>query len=733
MTHETPGQAVGNAIANMQSVLRDAGRIHFSAENDCESALCALICILDPKSHVYSILESLPGSDSPLDIPDVLNALAHIGYVAQPIELKTQDTDSRLLPCLLLDRNDCPVVLMHRVGDDMMVWRSGQVETMPVSALPGHAGRAWLFKRFDEHGHVTSRFMREGSGFSWFRTVFERFHGTLMVIFGAGFVLNLVALATPLFIMAVYDRVIASGSLLSLPMLAIGAALGIALEWGFRHVRAQALAWLSARLDNIVGNAVFAHLIGLSPDMIERASVAAQIARIKTFESVRDFFSGSIFLSVIELPFVILSLLAISIIAGQLVLVPLCMTGLFGILFWAILRQVRISIRLAAKASSARQQFSIETFEKIHGIRSCGLTGTWHAKFRDLSGREMMAHFYLNWLGTVAETVSNALIILSAVLTAAVGTHLIWAGNMTTGALVATMILVWRVLIPFYSLSSMVPRLEQLRNSILQVNKLMDLDTEDKQAGTAARLSSIHGAITFSRASCVYDEDDPVFSDLSFQAQPGDLVIVTGDNGTGKTSLLKLIKRMHELKSGAIQIDGFDIRQLDAGSLRRQIAYVPQLPSFYRASILDNLRFGNPLATREEAENALRLADVWNGISQMPLGIDTIISHCGQSADDMIDPDPELAGRLALARSYLHNSPILLIDELSNTLLDSQAGHNLRDYLIRCKGKRTVVMVNYREDFIRMADTVVLLSRIAAPLAGPASEIFKTIRQREAA
>src|SRR5690606_14467813 len=149
------------------------------------------------------------------------------------------------------------------------------------------------------------------------------------------------------------------------------------------------------------------------------------------------------------------------------------------------------------KTTSTRQQFTLETFEKIRGVRGYGLSAKWQERFRDLSGKEMVAHFRLNWLGMMAENIANALTLLSAVATVGFGAHLIWAGQMSTGALVASMILVWRILTPFYSLCTMIPRLEQLRHSILQVNKLMDIDTEAMEALTRARLPRLRGGVTF--------------------------------------------------------------------------------------------------------------------------------------------------------------------------------------------------------------------------------------------
>ena len=524
-------------------------------------------------------------------------------------------------------------------------------------------------------------------------------------------------------IMLVYNRVIATGTIDVLPMLLFGMALAVAFETILRAIRSRGLSWIAARMDNIVGNRIFAQMIGLPPAMIERASVSAQIARIKTFESIRDFFCSSVFLSMIELPFVVFAALAIYFIAGNLVLVPIAMGILYAALFFFIYKGVKKSIRVAAKTSSARQQFAIEAFEKIRGVRAYGLTDLWQMKFRDLSGKEMMAHFHLNYLGMAGETLGNALTVLSAVLTISWGAHMIWAGQLGTGALVASMILVWRVITPFYSVCTMIPRIEQLRHSIIQVNSLMDTDTEEQLARTSSVLTSIKGNVIFNAVSLKYQESgENVFSNISFEAKAGDFVIVTGENGAGKSSLLKIIKGLYKPSAGSVLIDGFDIRQLDALSLRKQIAYIPQQYDFFQGSIMENLRLCNPMATQEEIEAALDLADASEEIRFLPEGLHTQVSRYS------IHTLPgNLALRLSLARLYLHTAPILLIDEISNLILSGKAGRNLKEYLVRNKGKRTCMMVTYREDFLKMADTMILLRRGEVPLVGSSEKMMNVL------
>ena len=711
-------------ILNMLDILSKTGRKNFHENGAWEVCLCALILKLEPNCKVQRILESLPHDARDLDEADFLNSLAHMGYFCRKANADLDDIDARLLPGVFIPVNGYPSIILGRDETGALLFYdpiSKMVSMVPASL--DEEGTIWFFQKYDANLARTSKFMRKGSGLSWFAALFSRFRGTFAQVMTAGLILNVIALATPLYIMLVYDRVIAANAIETLPMLALGAFIAIVFEWKLRNIRSSGLSWLGGRLDNVVGNKIFAHLIGLSPDVIEKASVAAQVARIKTFESVRDFFSGSVFLSLLEAPFVFISIAAVAMIAGSLVFVPLMMIFGYLALFFFVRQRIKISIRLAAKASSARQQFTIETFEKLEGIRGHGLGNKWQEKFRHLSGREMMTHFQLGWLGIVAETVAHSLTVIAAVATVGFGVHMIWAGQMSTGALVATMILVWRILTPFYSLCTMVPRLEQLRNSIAQVNDLMDIETEAELARSFSRLPNLKGHISFHNVGFRYAEDgDDIFSGLSFDARPGDLVAITGGNGTGKATILKLIKSLHRVSSGVIRIDNFDIRQLDAPDLRRQIAYVPKTPHFFNGSVIENMRFSNPMVSEGDVIKALELADAWDDIQKFNDGLNTVIGSHGTAKITS-----SLATRLSLARAYLHPATILLIDELPNTLLSGIAGNNLKDYLARAKGKRTVIMCSYREDFMKLADTIVWLRGIDQPISGDREQMVQTI------
>ena len=672
-------------------------------------AFCGLAVLFQPGAKVRLFHDALPYGRLQFDAVDLKNAMANLGFVAHADEGILDDADGRLLPALFVPYNEAQAPLVLLKPDS-----TGQVlvldcATMQVRSIQ-HAelateGSLYTFKPAREDEQLTSSFVRQATGFGWFRALVSRFGSLFRVVMVTGVLLNILGLAIPIFIMLVYDRVIAAGAVSTLYALLPGVLLALVFEWALRSLRGRALAWLASRLDALVGNAVYAQLLQLPASFVEQASVAAQIARLRTFEYLRDFFSGPVFLSMVEMPFMLLALMAIGLIAGKLVLVPLLLSGVYMLLFIVFRRKVRVAIRRAARASSARQQFAMEAFEKLEHVRSAGLTDIWAERFRKLSGEEYLAHFKLNQMGSMAEILAHMLTVTSAVAVITTGINQVWAGQLSAGALVATMILVWRVLTPLYGLCAMILRIEQLTNSIRQVNTLMDMETEYTQGRSRARLKKVKGSLAFHEVGLQYESaPDPVFSQLTFAVTPGSVVVITGPSGSGKSSVLKLVQRLYDPTQGSITLDGFDLRQLDAVDMRRQIAYVPQKPDFFEGTIAENLRLAQPAATEAELWVALRMADAAGEVSAMADGLNTMIASARG-----VNVSENLAFQLGLARAYLQNANLVLIDELPNVLLDGKTGHLLRAYIERAKGKRTMVLATHRPDFLQFSDVHVVL------------------------
>ncbi len=663
------------------------------------------------------LVETLPTKERAFDFFDCVNALSRLGYNAGTVSGRIEQIDRRLLPCWFFDgAPHNPETKMWLIAEqdeteDIVLFDPESQRWVTPDFAKNILGDVYFFRKKDRTQEDLIHNVQETTGFSWFRALMQRYKKTFLQIVLISLVINLIGLSGPLFILLIYDAVIGTNTPSALTWLVIGVVGALVLETALRYIRLRMITWLSARVDNTVTNDIFHRLLHLKALFTERSSVAAQLSRIKAFEAIRDFFSGPLFLSVIELPFVVVLIFVIALIAGPVALVPVVMIVLYIVLLLIMRGQVGIAIRRAAKANSEKQNLSIETLSKLDSIYNAGIEVAWRERLRELSGRASYFSFKSNFIASILESLAQFIAVLAGVVTIALGIGQVWANHLTIGGLVATMILVWKTLAPLQSLCTTLPRLEQLINGIAQVNRLMDLQPERDPYLTPPPMKNFLGYVKFTSVGLRYSkQSDPVFVGLSFEVNPGEIVAITGPNGAGKSTILKLINRLYTPQAGNIRIDGLDIRQLDPLQLRRQITYVAEKPDFFVGSIASNLRFSNPLASDDEIAHVLDRVYLTEEIADLSQGVDTIID------DSKIQQLPSgFAYRLSLARAYLKDSKIMLFDELPNALLNTDAGEAYREFIIASRGRNTLLFVSHRNDFTQLADKIITLHQDGRP------------------
>lgn len=697
--------------------------------NAIECCFLQIAFLLEPAISSRDILECLPEVDL-FDVQAFENAVAHLGYYSTKLRLSPVDVDRRLLPCLFMpssaDGSATAWVIQSCQGEGnartltIFDGTSGQTFDLTASeAAAGARGTAYLLrKRNSTDVEAQKQFMAD-AGRTWFRHLLSRFQPIFWQLAFLGLTLNLLALASPLFVMLVYDRVISSRATDSMPMLVVGVAIALAMETVLRTMRTRLLSWLTARIHFLVGAEVFKRLMELPPAMSQRASVTAQLSRIKSFESVRDFFSGPVFASTLELPAILISVIILLFVSPVLTLVPVLGAAAFMLLFFSLRHYISIAIKTSATESAVAQRFCVEALQDREDIRANGLTTIWKNQFREISGRENVAQARLLFLSAIGEHLANAINILTGLLALYVGVGLVWGGSLTTGALVALMMLIWRSISPFYSLCSQIARFEQFRNSVRQINALMSIETEAETRKATSRLPSIRGAVDFQNVALRYSRGSGVvFHGLNLQAKPGEIIGICGSMGTGKTSVLRLVQTLAQPHLGKVLIDGTNAEQLSAHDLRRQIAYIPQTPHLYPGTIAENLRIAKPSASDEELWSALEAAGAATMVSAMPLGLNQDIKiHVRLS---------ELIYRITFARVLLQNARIVLIDEIQSSILNTGVDKLLHDLLTGANGQRTVFFVSQRADFLRQADRIIRLRHGQSPLVAAFEAILET-------
>ncbi len=689
---------------------------------DLSNCLLPLLKALNWRGDKRHIAEALPHFTNSLDITSIRNILATLHYQSRPVKLRMGGIDQRLFPCLYLPDDGDAMILLAYEPEGIRVFDGGQniERTVPRGNIKG---TAYFFSPVDADTLQSSQ-----SKVGWFRAVSERFRALVYQTLGITFVLNILALVTPLFVMAVYDKVVATGSLPTLAFFAFGVGVAIGCDMILRMIRSKIMAFIGARLDNIVGIAIFHKILFLPPAFTERATIGAQVARIKDFETIRDFFTGPMAMVLFELPFVFIFIITIALLAGPVVFVSMIMMACFLILGLIITPLLRSSVGRAARASSKKQELIVETLSGMRAVKYCGAEAKWMERFREYSASAALNSFYTSQLSALMQTISHVLMISAGLGTIIFGVFRVMNGDMTVGALVASMILVWRVLAPLQTGFVSLTRLTQVKSSISQINNLMNIKGERDQHTIVNPLKQIEGFVTFARVSLRYSPDsDPALVGVSFELEPGEVLCIVGGNGSGKSTALKLLAGMYAPQAGSIRIDNMDIRQMDTVELRHAVAYVPQTVQFFYGTIAQNLRLAHPTATIDDLYRACEMAGVLDDVLSLSQGSGKWIREgfevrIGDSSSGQMPTS--LLQRLNLARGYLKKSRIMLFDEPGNGL-DFASDQAFMKNIDKMRGESTILMVTHRPSHLRLADKILWLEYGNVRAFGPADEVLK--------
>ena len=689
----------------------------FRAVSEFAACLMPLLNALGWHGDPRHLVEALPHFADNLDLVSLRNVLAALNYRSRPVKIALSEIDQRLLPCLFVPRRGAPMVLLRATGNRLLAFDAKTGNEGWISA-DRQRGTAYLIDRID--GEEAA----EQAGAGWMAGMARRFRGLLYRMMAVTFALNLIALSVPLFVMAVYDRVISGGSVQVLKVLVVGVGLALVCDLGLRIVRAHAMAYVAARVTSLVGAATLRQILFLPPAYTELASVGGQVSRIKEFESAREFFIGPLATVMLELPFVVVFLVVIAWLAGPVALVPLAMLIVFLVAAWVLLPTLRENTARASRARSRRHGFLVQMLQSLRTIKQLAAEDTWIERYRAQSARAAYQNFRAAQLSFLIQTLAHIFMLSAGIGTLALGTHMVMIGEITIGALIATMALVWRVLSPLQIGFVTLAKLEQVRHGVRQINQLMRFETERDLSKPVPAGRQFTGEIVLSRVSMRYRPDgEPALIGASLAIKPGELVALVGPSGAGKSSVLKVIAGLYQPQAGSVLIGGLDIRQIDPIELRYSVAYLPQVCQLFHGTIAQNLRLAEPTAADEALQRACVDAGVLDDILGLPEGFDTRIG------DRSLQKLPSgFRQRLALARAYLKQAPILLFDEPGQTL-DEAGDAAFMAALQRLKGKKTIVLVTHRPSHMRLADRMLLLQAGQVVLDGPPEAVIERMAE----
>jgi len=679
---------------------RANGRANGQDHSPADACLRPILGALDWTGELRHLHEALPDGHHIADFDGLCEVLERLKYEAVRLELPARTLDEATLPGLLKRPDGDIWVLMRKPSPEtfeIFSGRAGQVETVGLSDVQG----AYFHVR-PAKGETAAR----GQGrFGWVSDLLARERRTVRLLFGLSFIINCLALTLPLYLMLVFDLAIGARSVPTLVTLAGVVLLIVAAEVGLRELRARAIGRFAVRTQIDVMRAVMERLLRMPTSYIESAPVAGQLNRLRSFESVRDMFSGLLATTILDLPFILVFVLAVFAIGGALGWIVVGFIAALAALAVISVPGARARSYQAGMARAQTRLFRIDVSRHGDVVRDTGARDIWLSRYRDLISDQLRAGAAAQRINVTEQTIAQGLSMVAGSLVIALGALKVMAGTLSVGALVALMAIVWRILSPIQTAFLNLNRLFQALDTTAQVNQLMQLPQESKSGEVRKFYRHVRGDITVENVGFRYTPQGmPVLRGIDMSVRAGEFVVLTGEAGSGRGTLLKLIGGQYPTSLGRIRIDGSDMRQFDIRELRRAIALVNEEQVIFSGTLAENLLLANPLAREDALHGAILAADLDGFVRDLPDGLDTDLTDW--LADGL---GSVIRQKIRLARAYIQSPSIYLLNQPAIDL-DPSGQAALLTKLQSLKGHATIIISSSHERILALADRTVNFS-----------------------
>jgi ATP-binding cassette subfamily C protein LapB len=653
-------------------------------------------------------------------------AAARAGFSSKILRRSLENLQSAVLPAiLLLEGNEACVLLGWEDGGQaarVLFAETGQggVTLSREELLRRYVGIAIFARphfRFDQRTPEVAKPVQR----HWFWGAVIEQWPVYRDILAAALLINLFALAMPLFTMNVYDRVIPNFGVATLWMLAASLVLVLGLDYLLRLLRGHFIDLASARIDIKLSSLIMERVLGMR--LADRpASVGSFAATLRSFESIRDFIASATVTALIDLPFALLFMLVLLWISWPLVFFPLLGAAAVVVYSYVVQHKMHELSESTFRATALRNATLIESLTAIETIKTQGAEGQMQERWERTAAFLARVSSQLRLLSASAINGTATLQQLTTVVTIIAGVYLIHNGMLTMGGLIASTMLIGRAMAPLGQIVGLLMQYHNARLSLTSLEQTMARPTERSGDTALVHRPELHGDIEFREVSFGYGKDaEPVLKDLSLKIRAGEKVVVIGRVGSGKTTLQKLILGLYEPVAGAVLVDGVDLRQLDPADLRRNIGYVSQDSMLFFGTLRENIAIGAPYADDRAIIEAAEVAGLTEFVNRHPEGFDMPIGERGESLSG-----GQRQG-VAIARAMLLDPPILILDEPTSAM-DFSSEAQFKERLRRLAANKTVVIVTHRTSLIDLADRIVVIDNGRIVADGPRDTVVEALQ-----
>jgi subfamily B ATP-binding cassette protein HlyB/CyaB len=543
-------------------------------------------------------------------------------------------------------------------------------------------------------------------GFRWFIPELLKHRRVWRDILAASLVIQLLALATPLFTQVVIDKVVTHHSHSTLMVIAIGMAVFLVFTSLLTWVRQYLVLHTGNRVDAVLGSAVFEHLLKLPPRYFEQRPTGVITARLRGVENIREFIASAAVTLLLDLPFLFIFIAVMFDYSVLLTLITLGLIGLIVLMSLVVAPIFRERLNEQFLIGARNQAFTTEYVAGMETVKSLQMEPQLRNRYGDYLAQYLGSGFAVRQIANTYNVLAGGVDQLMTLLILAVGAYLVMNGtDFTIGMLVAFQMFASRVSQPMLRLVGLWQQFQQASLSVARLGDIMNAPPEPYTL-EAHRTRQARGLLDIEKISFRYAETLPLlYEDFSLRIEPGKVVALMGPSGSGKSTLAKLLQGFYLPAGGQIRLDGHDLRHLSANELRSYFGVVPQETMLFSGTIYANLSMANPMATFEQIVEACKVAEVHEVIEKLPQGYQTEIGERG------VGLSTGQKQRIAIARALLKRPPILIFDEATSSL-DQPTAEHFCTTINQLKGRVTILFITHAMPKTLQVDEIV---RIGIP------------------
>ncbi|KIM11939.1 MAG: ABC transporter [Sulfuricurvum sp. PC08-66] len=642
----------------------------------------------------------------------VKESVEHISNIVLPAILILRDGKAAILERIDKEKNEAHLVLPHM--------QELQFVTTLEALKQEYLGYMFLLKKRYKYRLRQKNIIAE-KGTHWF-------WGTVLLsktiyrdVLIASFIINIFIIASPLFTMNIYDRVVPNSAIETLWVLSIGIFVVYMIDLFLKNIRSYFLEIAAKKSDVIMSSLIFEKVLDMK--MSERPTSTGSFANnLRDFDSIRGFLTSTTMTALIDIPFAILFFIIIGFLGGGIVVVPF-VVALIILAYVLVIRQpLQTSIQSTYEASSNKNAVLIESLYNLETIKAMGAAGHTQWQWEEATGEIASKSLKSKIISGSIPSIVQFFVHINTLGVLIYGVYQIDAKELTMGALIAIVMLSQRALAPIGQVASLTANYESTKTAYEGIEAIMKKGSEHPQDKEFVQRDALRGEIVFRKLYFKYHEEERwALEDVNFTIREGEKVAIIGRIGSGKTTIEKMILGLYEANEGALYFDGIDIRQLDPANVRQNIAYVAQDITLFSGTLKENIVYKYPQATDEDIIKVAKITGLDEFVNRHPKGFDMPVGERGEG----------LSGgqrqSIAIARALVMDAPILLLDEPTNmmdTTTENRFIHNLKNAL----GEKTTIIVTHKTSLLQLVDRIIVMDNGRVVMDGDKASILKQLK-----